>query len=162
MPKTYVCRFLLALCAITISVGVTSSTAALPSGGATGASCLERAEDTLEAQHQLCWDSGFNSMMTNCTGAAATNLAVCATVPTPVTCTAATVVGVAWCGVSFTTAYNETQSCIEVADAQFHQDKATCEEIATSVNDDPYADPQDVQECTSAGEAEQTHMGQTQ
>lgn len=139
--------------ALVLGVGVIYSAEALPpQPGIAG--CLDRAENTFKAEKDACVDAGRNSMLAGCSGAALGALTFCLAAPTPVTCIAANVFGVAVCITAFYAAWEETQSCIQAADARLHQSEAACYEI---YQNDPYDDPREVQMCRSAPESEQMH-----
>lgn len=141
------------IAALIVGFALVGSAEALPpQPGIAG--CLDRADNVFQAEKEACIDAGRNQMLTGCSGAALAALTFCLAAPTPVTCIGANVVGVAVCIVAFYAAWEETQSCIEAADARLHQAEAACHQ---SFQNDPNDDPRVVQDCRSAAEAESMH-----
>lgn len=146
----------LRLVVVTLVVSFMFSGNALARGQGPGlAGCLNRAQTTVEAEHQLCIDTGRSDMLAACTGAAAAALLVCLEVPHPISCIAANAVALLACGGIFWTEYDEAKACMKAADSRYHQAAQICREAHSN---DPHDDPQDVQDCRNAAAAESNHI----
>lgn len=139
--------------ALVLGLGAISSAEALaPQPGIAG--CLDRAQARVEAEHQACIDAGRNQMVSACSAAASAALSACLSLKHPLGCIGANVVGVSVCIAAFYTAWEEAQSCMQAADARFHETEANCYETFGS----SHHDPMPVRQCPGYQEAEQSHI----